>query len=300
MSHSTVAHKWFHQLGNQRTKRNFYSSGNMFYDEKIIYSYGRHFAIAIRFDNLVLLNSKRYSNSTSKHKGHVQHAIDTFTHNRMYVPFKEAYRFPTNMKLKEAFKCIDFGYYVNDFNHNLKKLGNARKPEIYLSNIDSIKKELNKIFRFFRGSKTYALKTKGLRKLLNFEFDESTQLKLKNLAKKRLEKLRILKEKKRKEALQSIIDYENHEKNYLNLTSLPFNTAIRVKGDKIETSKGVKVNLNEGVRVFKLWEKGKAIGVEIKTLSSRWKCTKANGIIKFGCHEIDYDQAKRVLTPYLV
>ena len=73
----------------------------------------------------------------------------------------------------------------------------------------------------------------------------------------------------------------------------------KVKDDKIKTSKGINIDLNEGLRVFNLWENGKAIGTTIKTMNSTWTCSKANGIIKFGCHEIDYNQAKRVLTPYL-
>ena len=83
------------------------------------------------------------------------------------------------------------------------------------------------------------------------------------------------------------------------LTDLNLNTVIRVKDKQIETSKGIKIDLNEGLRLFNLWENGKAIGQTIKAISGTFTCTKANGSIKFGCHVIDYKQAKRVLTPYI-
>lgn len=302
MSHATVAHKWANQIGNKRTNDNAFRSGNMFYNNKIIYSYGYHFAIAIRFDNLILLNSKSYSSSTGKHIGHTNSAIDRFTHDVLYVPFKEARYFDDEVNLKDVYKYIDFNSFVTDFNKDLKALGNARKPEIYLTNIRDLKDKLNIIFKRFRGSKTYAKKTKGINKLLNFEFTDDVQAKLKKLRKAELDKQKKKRKLFKKEALSRLLKYEQGEiysTDYNVLNTLGLNTAIRVKGDKIETSKGMKVNLNEGVRIFKLWEQGKALGTTLKTIGGTWQCTKANGIIKFGCHEINYDQAKRVLTPYI-
>ena len=301
MSHSTVSHRWFHQIGNQRTNENAYDSGNMFYNEKIIYSYGKHFALAIRFENIVVINSKSYSNSTAKHFGHVQNSIDTFSHKRVYVPFKEAYYMRSDIDFKDVYKHIDFADFVYDFETNVKKLGNARKPEIYTSNIESLKTKLNEIFKLWRGSKTLALKTKGIRSILSFEFNESVKKKMLNLRKLELAKIAKRKELRKKEVIEDLLKYEKCEKNYINrLDVLGLNTVIRVKNDFIETSKGMKVYLNDGIRVFKLWANGKAIGTEVTTKDGhRWNCTKANGIIKFGCHEIDYKQAERVLKPYL-
>lgn len=299
MSHSTVAHRWFRQTGNLRTNENEFSSGNMFYNQKIIYSYGHHFAIAIRFDDFVLFNEKGYSSSTSKHIGHTRGAIDRYTHKTIYAPFKEARYFEYDVDQKEVYKYIDFGWYVSEFESQLKKLGNARKPELYLSEIDRLQNKLQIIFSKFRGSKTYALKQgKGLRKLLNFEFTDETQQKLKDARLKELEKQRKRKEAKKKEAFQNLLKYEAGENLRWGTTDiLDLDTVIRVKGDVIETSKGMRIDLDEGLRVFNLWKQGKAIGVEIKTKTEgTFSCTKANGVIKFGCHIVDFNQANRVLT----
>lgn len=165
MAHSIVVQKWFNQLG---TKENSFSSSNMFYTNKIIYSYGYHFAIAIRLENIVLFNLKTYSNSTSKHQHKTFHAIDKSTHKIVRAPLKNANRFNDMVTKKEVYKYIDFSYFVDRYNENITKLGNARKPEIYIANIEVIKNDLQNIFTAFRGAKTYAKQTKGINKVLNF------------------------------------------------------------------------------------------------------------------------------------
>lgn len=301
MSHSKVSHRWFHQIGNLKTNENAFDSGNMFYNKKIIYSYGRHFALAIRFKDVVVINSKGYSSSTSKHFGHVYNAIDTFSHKTIYIPFKEAYNLRSNIDFKDVFKHIDFNDFVYDFNTNLKKLGNARKPELYTSQIENLKTKLAEIFKLWRGSKTLALKTKGIRSILNFEFNDSVKAKMQNLRKNELEKIAKRKKARKNEAIEKLLKFETGENNYFGMyNELDLNTVIRVKGEFIETSKGMKIDLNDGLRVFNLWINGKGLGCKIKSSDGHlWSCTKANGTIKFGCHEINFKQAERVLTPYI-
>lgn len=48
---------------------NFFAEGN------VIYSYGYHFPIAIKFQDGFIFNISRYSRTTSKHKGIVRRAI---------------------------------------------------------------------------------------------------------------------------------------------------------------------------------------------------------------------------------
>lgn len=302
MSHSTVCHRWFHQIGNKKTKENAYESGNVFYRNKVIYSYGRHFALAIRFDDFILINSKGYSVSTSKHKGHVLNSIDTSTHNEISVPLKEAYSFDDNVNQKDVFKYIDFGYFVRDFNLNLKRLGNARKPEIYLRNIKRTQECLSNIFATFRGSKTYALKTKGMRQIINFVFTDELKAKMKKARLVELANDKARREAYKKTAIKNLIEFEQGAKNFVSydaLKVLGLNTVIRAKGGGIETSKGAKIDINMAVKIFGLWEAGMALGNEVVSSVGTFKCTKADELIKFGCHEIHYNQAKRVLSPFI-
>jgi hypothetical protein len=298
MSHQTVAHRWANQIGNLRTGENEFSSGSMFYENDVIYSYGHHFMIAVKFEDLVLFNSKGYSSSTSKHQGIVRGAV--YGPKIIKAPFING-RYAGNI-IKIAHEIIDFDHYVRTFNEIVPKLGNARKPELYLNQIEGLKNEILRLFEHFEGCKKYAVKKcPELKKILKFEFTEDLKIKMQIARKKELEKKALRKKQDQEDAQRSLLDWERLETNSTyNFRVLDINTAVRVGGDKLQTSKGVSVDLNDAVRIFKLWDAGKALGVSIKTsLGAEFKCTHANGAIIFGCHEVQYWQAKRVLTPYL-
>jgi hypothetical protein len=79
-SHDEVAHIWASQ--SQAEGR----AGNIFFEDGVIYSYGRHFPVA-RFATeyapsehgyIVLFTNRGYSSSTGKHKGIIRSAIPNF------------------------------------------------------------------------------------------------------------------------------------------------------------------------------------------------------------------------------
>jgi len=49
--------------------------GNVFFEKNVIYSYGKHYPMAVIHNNLVLINNQSYSVTTQKHKGWVWRAI---------------------------------------------------------------------------------------------------------------------------------------------------------------------------------------------------------------------------------
>lgn len=72
-SHNEVAHIWASQSQNSGR------AGNIYFEDGVIYSYGRHFPVA-RFapeikGNLVLFTNRGYSSSTGKHKTIIRGAI---------------------------------------------------------------------------------------------------------------------------------------------------------------------------------------------------------------------------------
>lgn len=72
-----VCHVWAQQ--NQSVGR----AGNIFFEGKSIYSYGRHFEMARFVDSeTVLITSSRYSVSTAKHLGLVRRAV---THKTVFI-----------------------------------------------------------------------------------------------------------------------------------------------------------------------------------------------------------------------
>jgi len=51
-------------------------AGHIFIDGNIIYSYGKHFPIAVKLDDgIILFNSDGYSNTTARHKSLVLNAL---------------------------------------------------------------------------------------------------------------------------------------------------------------------------------------------------------------------------------
>lgn len=54
-------------------------ASHMFIEGNAIYSYGRHFPIAIRLKNGYLINKDKYSSSTSTHQNRVRGAIAEFS-----------------------------------------------------------------------------------------------------------------------------------------------------------------------------------------------------------------------------
>jgi len=70
-SNSQLAHVWAQQT--QETGRN--SSGSMFFENDVIYSYGRHYAIAKIHGNVVLVNEWNYSSTTNMHRIKVINAV---------------------------------------------------------------------------------------------------------------------------------------------------------------------------------------------------------------------------------
>jgi hypothetical protein len=70
-SESEVAHRWANQL--QYEARN--KGGNFYFDGDTIYSYGRHFPIAVHHKGAVLFTINTYSNATSKHIREVRSAV---------------------------------------------------------------------------------------------------------------------------------------------------------------------------------------------------------------------------------
>ena len=69
---SEVAHLWANQ--SQSHARN--SSDSVYFRDSTIYSYGGHFPMARHVDGVVLVTTRSYSNTTSKHQNHVRSACN--------------------------------------------------------------------------------------------------------------------------------------------------------------------------------------------------------------------------------
>lgn len=116
-NHREVAHFWANEIQEEG-----YGS-SMFFEDRTIYSYGYHFAIAKHYDNdLILLTNRSYSTSTSKHISYTKQAIPS---DKRIIYCHSPHRPNNQANYDSAIDCIKY---------NLKKAINARiHTQRYLS-----------------------------------------------------------------------------------------------------------------------------------------------------------------------
>lgn len=117
--------------------RNFYFNGDS------IYSYGPHFMIARKSTNkngdvAILLTTRWYSNTTSRH---IEHVTDAVMCSGAQV-IKCAYP-------NENRHMANFNDWRSCLTKEVSGLSRARKPEIYLQEINNLRDSINSYCDFF-------------------------------------------------------------------------------------------------------------------------------------------------------
>lgn len=144
-----VAHVWANQL--QTEARN--QQNNFYFEGKTIYSYGRHFPIAVltgENNHYCLFTTSGYSNTTAKH---IHYAKSAASHKEIIYclnPDEAA----SNLHERNISQFI---FEIDTIAKNLEK---ARKPEKYFNIIQGVKDQLCKYCTFFKIKLTKAQKSK--------------------------------------------------------------------------------------------------------------------------------------------
>lgn len=242
-------------------------AGNVFFEGNIIYSYGYHYELARFFQNAnnetaILINDRGYSVSTSKHIGCITSATSHYTQF-----------FVTETNGKDILKELE---------SLAKKLVKARKPEIYIRQAKNLYQRYTEYCTFV-GEKheLHNLISKVYNVFNTLEINEYFEEKEKEL--KKIEQRKIRKEKK--QFKQDLELFFNHEKDFL---ADKFNNESFVRlskdGEKIETSKGVRVDAKDAKKLYQLIKAGKDIkGYKI----DYYTVISINGTLKIGCHNIN-------------
>lgn len=242
-------------------------AGNVFFEGSVIYSYGYHYELARFFQNAnnetaILINDRGYSNSTSKHIGYITSA--TSQHKQFFV---------TETNGKDV---------LDQLEQLAKKLKKARKPEIYIQQAKRLFQKYSDYCNFV-GEKheLHSFILKAHEAFTTGEVNEYFEEKEKEL--KKIEQRKIRKEKR--QFKQDIEKFFNYEKNYL-IDKFNNESFIRISknGEKVETSKGVKVDAKEAKKLYQLIKAGKDIkGYKI----DYYTVISLNGTLKIGCHNIN-------------
>ena len=225
----------------------------MFFEGDTVYSYGYHFPIAKHVGRgTVLFTEDSYSNSTAKHKNEVLLACSHM--NRIYVP-------EVGLSHERCFeRWLGQINYIKD-----NELSRARKPEIYIVKIQKIVSRAQKYAEFFELELPPALAN------VDYSISEEQIAAIKER----------VKEERRRKAEQERIKIEKwiEGKSYG-----PLNTKyqyLRIKEDRIETSKNVRIPLELAKRFYNRIKDG---ALKVGDTILYYRVDSIGDVIKIGCH----------------
>lgn len=296
MNHSDIAHAWAHQT---RDSANFVNA-NIFFNGPTIYSYGHHFPMAQMYPELgvILYTTKSYSSSTSKHLGHVWSAIDRTRWEVIEVAEVERVKVGAKGNFKHRENVVTL---VKEIAELMGKQERARKHD-YSREIQGKIRTLNRYIEVFQ-CKTIAQKLTRkkegelgmmykplLKTLLNDPDDLNAELS--ELAKENEEKRREQERAKRERDAEYVEEWKQglHHGSIVH-KSYGHSDLLRMKNGMIETSQGVKIDPEEGRKLWRIVEgvieSGKDVTFNRGVITiDHYSVTSISkdGTLRAGCH----------------
>lgn len=245
-------------------------SRSVFFEGNKIYSYGYHYLLGEFLDaNTILINNEGYSVSTSKHIGILMGATSHY---------KQYYKTRVN---------LDY-IYSHVFNYLKPKLAKARKPQKYTSEIFSLWNSLNEYITERKETKTRKRKEyKQLLKFVDSLQDGNTLESLREWAKKEKEKKQRKEKRTLKEKLNKFYKYEI---DFFRIGGVDYLRRSE-NGQYIETSQGVKIDIEEARRYYSLLSSGANMrGERIANFITK----SFNDMLTIGCHNISKEQINKI------
>lgn len=281
-SHNEVAHIWASQ--SQPEGR----GGNIFFEDGVIYSYGRHFPVARfapEFGAVVLFTDRGYSNSTGKHKTIIRGAIPS------------------------AFQVV----YCNDPTrttaHNLghwqataERLRRDFASKTHKISRGNIAVEL---FRTCESAIVYCMalgieapdwtnETDDEMAARDYVYELAKAREIKReAARKEREQLAALKASERLPLWLAGENVPTFDFHYLE-------TMLRVKGDNIETTRGAKIPVSDAIKLWPLLlrvkNSGKTLEAGLHAINlGPYRFSSFDGeTLIVGCHSIAWPQLERM------
>lgn len=310
---SQCVHVWAQQTQDEGRS----SNGNLFFRGPVIYSYGEHFPLACFVDDKrVLVNSDRYSVSTSKHQGYVGYAINHKTRLHVSTRILKAFIWDRTFNDRAQRAAIEEARaaYQSAIERAAKRRMNKKKGEELSQGAMEIQGLIN-LFEFFNVPAPEEIIT--LKDTL-YLGDVGALI---QAHKDKIEKERLEREQKEKEFQERIeTAMRSHWLNNLPMSETglsPYQSKrvfMRVNGDEIETSKGARFPVKHAKLAFKvIREKREAHSDYIRARDTVPGYSgfhlgnftideiDAQGNVKAGCHWVEWPEIEhcaRVLGIY--
>ncbi len=260
-----------HLFANQLQHEAYNPNRSVYFYKDKIYSYGSHFCMA-KFVGVgtILFTTRGYSNTTAKHLSILSSATSHL--NKIYCAQ------PTGTHEENFTAWLNWAEIV------LRNLKTSRKPEKYLSELEHIKQQATKYAEFFKIALPETLQavlsvTDKAEVVLYMEQKQAVLEAEKK--RKEAEKMKALrKELKEWRAFQKRSLYNRMDFDYL-----------RKDAESFETSQGVKIPINVGLRLYK----------NIRNLKVGDKFLEyavgdvTKDFIRIGCHKIKFSEIDAVV-----
>lgn len=308
MNNSEVAHRWANQTHKSGKGSNFFFEGN------VIYSYGYHFPIAQIYrtkseKDVILVNSRVYSSTTGKHIRFTIGAIDDTKYDTIYVispkevtkgnalPYKYTHRDNIEDMVDNLVNLLGLQRRAlkRDYTRNLTKTLNSLVLYLETFKCRSTAKEmLLKRYEWTDEGKTILAEVLNSTDTLTLKFDELA--KASEDKRKAQEKRKLDKDKsfvtEWKEGLHAIDSLYNKTYGKSDL--------LRLRNNKVETSKGIVIEKDVALQVYNVVEKVIQKGVnvtfkgDLKVGLYKVDSISKEGTIRAGCHLIKASEVLRV------
>lgn len=232
----------------------------------VLYSYGHHYELARFIDkNTVLINDRGYSVTTSKHI-----SIATYALNH----YRQFFETETDLDLVLNQMKSDYGKWIK-----------ARKPEMYVNNINYLWERVNEYIDYRKKKCKRDARYCEIKKI-HKSVNNGDRASLETYRKQKAIKERAKRKKEFERKLDMFyryeINYAHYDKDYLRISK---------DGQRVETTQGVRVSVESAKKLYSLIKRGVDVrGVRIENFT----VTSINGTLKIGCHNIDIDSVHKV------
>lgn len=261
-----------HLFALQTQSEAYTSSRNLYFNGKSIYSYGSHFCIAKFVDEKTLLFTERtYSNTTAKHINYVNYATSHI--EKIYC------------SNPNGSHDTNFDFWLRQAEQLAEKLKTARKPQIYIWELENVKSKANIYANYFGidipETLQTVLKVTTKDEILAYMLNKSELIAKEKAAKEKEAKKEHAKQLKKWRNFESL-------KLYTRVEGIDY---IRKNTDYFETSQGVKIPLAIGQRFYNNLAAAK-VGDKFLDYTIN-EITKT--YIGIGCHKITFKEINNVI-----
>jgi len=260
-----------HLFATQSQIEAYTPTRNLYFYDKSIFSYGSHFCIAKFVDSKTLLfTEKSYSNTTAKHISCVSYATSHINKIYCYNP---------NGAHEDNFK-----YWLEKAEQLTDKLSRANKPEIYISQLQQIENKATIYANYFNiaipETLQSVLKVTTKAEILSYMDNKAELIKAEKIAKEKALK---------KEHLRELKEWKNFEVN--RMYQRDGFDYLRKNNEQFETSQGVKIPLEIGLRLYKnlanVKQGEKFLDYTVGEVTKQFIC--------IGCHKITFKEINNII-----